>query len=216
LIPHAVPAGVSYGQFRDKVMQESAHMAPRSPEVALAQYRPQVRRHILAMVRDPAEAEDLTQDTYARAVERIDQLRDPQAALAWLYRIATRVTLDRLRRQRPATVPLDDTSTMAADGARVSACNRPASLIETALERSEMSECVQRYLVTLSDDYRVALFLHDMHGLSNPEVARLLGCSVATAKIRVHRARQRLRAALDAACTFEVDERGVLVCQPDP
>src|SRR5512132_2529138 len=196
-------------------MPGSTHMAATGPEVALAQYRPQVRRHILAMVRDPAEADDLTQDTYARAVERIDQLRDPQAALAWLYRIATNVALDRLRRQRPATVPLDDSSTMAADGAGVSACNRPASLIETALERSEMSECVQRYLMTLPDDYRVALFLHDMHGLSNPEVARLLGCSLATAKIRVHRARQRLRQALDAACSFAIDERGVLVCQPE-
>jgi RNA polymerase sigma-70 factor, ECF subfamily len=197
-------------------MPGSPHLAPTSPEAALAQYRPQVRRHVLAMVRDPAEAEDLTQDTYARAIERIDQLRDPLAALAWLYRIATNVALDRLRRQRPATVPLDAGNTMAAAGARGTASDRPASLIETALERSEMSECVQRYLVTLSDDYRVALFLHDIHGLSNPEVARLVGCSVATAKIRVHRARQRLRQALDAACTFEIDERGVLVCQPDP
>ena len=197
-------------------MPESAHMAPTSPEAALARWRPQVRRHVLAMVRDPTEAEDLTQDTYARAVERIDQLRDPQAALAWLYRIATNVALDRLRRQRPATVPLDDSSIMAAAGARGTASDGRTSLIETALERSEMSECVQRYLVTLSDDYRVALFLHDMHGLSNPEVARLVGCSVATAKIRVHRARQRLREALDAACSFEIDERGVLVCQPDP
>jgi RNA polymerase sigma-70 factor, ECF subfamily len=214
LIPHAAPAGVSYGPVQGQSHARVRAHGANEPEVALARYRPQVRRHILAMVRDPAEAEDLTQDTYARAVERIE--RDPHAALAWLYRIAINVALDRLRCQRPATVPLDDSSTMAADGARVSACNRPASLIETALERSEMSECVQRYLVTLSDDYRVALFLHDMHGLSNPEVARLLGCSLATAKIRVHRARQRLRQALDAACTFEIDERGVLVCKPDP
>jgi RNA polymerase sigma-70 factor (ECF subfamily) len=197
-------------------MPASAHLAPTSPEAGLARYRPQVRRHILAMVRNPAEAEDLTQDTYTRAIERIDQLRDPHAALAWLYRIATNVVLDRLRRQRPATVPLDDSNNMTADRGRAAAYNRPPSLIETALERSEMSECVQRYLVALPDDYRVALFLHDIHGLSNPEVARLLGCSLATAKIRVHRARQRLRQALDAACTFEIDERGVLVCQPDP
>jgi RNA polymerase sigma-70 factor (ECF subfamily) len=198
------------------LMPESADMSARRREAALARYRPQVRRHILAMVRDPAEAEDLTQDTYTRAIERIDQLRDPQAALAWLYRISTNVVLDRLRRQRPPTVPLDDTNSTAADRGRAAAGSRPASLIETAIERSEMSECVQRYLVTLSDDYRVALFLHDIHGLSNPEVARLVGCSVATAKIRVHRARNRLRETLDAACTFEIDERGALVCQPDP
>ncbi|MGZ4387779.1 MAG: RNA polymerase sigma factor, partial [Gaiellaceae bacterium] len=101
-------------------------------EARLAPLRPQVQGHILAMVRDQAEAEELTQDTFARAVERVEQLRDPQAALAWLYRIATTVTLDHLRRRRPATVPLDEDE----HG------ERTPSLLETTLERSEMSECV--------------------------------------------------------------------------
>jgi RNA polymerase sigma-70 factor (ECF subfamily) len=178
-------------------------------ETRLAPFRPQVRRHILAMVRDQAQAEDLTQDTYARALERRAQLRDPQAALAWLYRIATTVTLDRLRQRRRSTVPLDDDVAAAAAERQ-----RPPSLLESALERSEMSECVQRYLAALPDDYRIAVLLHDSHGLSNPEIAGLLGCSLPTAKIRVHRARARLREALSAACSFEIDGRGVLVCDP--
>ena len=66
------------------------------------------------------------------------------------------------------------------------------------------------------DDYRIAILLHDAHGLSNPEIADLLGCSLATAKIRVHRARGRLRETLATACSFEIDERGVLVCDPQP
>jgi DNA-directed RNA polymerase specialized sigma24 family protein len=57
----------------------------------LVPFRPQVHRHILAMVRDPAEAEEPTQDTYARALARSAQLRDPQAALAWLCFIASSV-----------------------------------------------------------------------------------------------------------------------------
>lgn len=173
-------------------------------EARLAPLRPQVQRHILAMVRDRAEAEELTQDTFARAVERIEQLRDPQAALAWLYRIATTVTLDHLRRRRPATVPLDEDE----HG------ERAPSLLETTLERSEMAECVDGYLAALPDDYRVAVLLRDVHGLGNAELAELVGCSVATAKIRVHRARTRLREALDAGCSFEIDDRGVLVCDP--
>ena len=76
-------------------------------EARLVPFRVQVQRHLLAMVRDKSLAEELTQDTYARAFERIGQLRDPQAALAWLYRIATTVALDRLRQPRPSTVPLD-------------------------------------------------------------------------------------------------------------
>ena len=185
-------------------------------EAQLVPFRAQVQRHLLAMVRDKPLAEELTQDTYARALERIDQLRDPQAALAWLYRIATTVALDRLRQRRPSTVPLDTVAPTGGEVERAAARARPPSLLEKALESSEMSACVQGYLAALPDDYRIAILLHDAHGLSNPEIAELLGCSLATAKIRVHRARTRLRETLSTACTFEIDERGVLVCDPNP
>lgn len=199
----------------------SAHLIPPADvasaglEGRLVPFRPQVQRHILAMVRDQAEAEELTQDAYARALERIGQLRDPQAALAWLYRIATTVALDRLRRRRPPTVALDEVMLSRETTAGAAEGERQPSLLE-ALEQSEMSECVHGYLAQLPDDYRIAILLHDVHGLSNPEIAELLGCSLATAKIRVHRARARLRETLDAACSFEIDERGVLVCDPVP
>ena len=196
-------------------MIDAAQTAPTSLEARLAAYRPQVRRHILAMVRDAALADELTQDTYARALERIDQLRDPQAGLAWLYSIATTLTLDRLRKRRPATIPFDSEN-LSPEIVLAAARQGPPSLIETALERSDMSDCVQRYLETLPDDYRVAILLHDVYGLGNPEISRLLGCTLATAKIRLHRARNRLREALAAACAFEVDQRGVLVCNPQP
>jgi RNA polymerase sigma-70 factor (ECF subfamily) len=179
-------------------------------EGQLVSFRPQVRRHVLAMVKDQAEADELTQDTYARALARVDQLRDPQAALAWLYRIATTVSLDRLRQRRPLTVELDD----AAEG--VEDRERTPSLLESAIEQSEMSACVQSYLAALPDDYRIAILLHDGDGVENAELAELVGCSLATAKIRVHRARRRLREALAAACSFEIDDRGVLVCEPQP
>ena len=185
-------------------------------EARLMPFRAQVQRHIFAMVRDQAEAEELTQDTYTRALERIDQLRDPQAALAWLFRIATTVTLDRLRQRRPQTVPLDTVAPASPEAEQAAERVQPPPLLESALESSEMTACVQGYLAALPDDYRVAILLHDAHGLSNPEIAELLGCSLATAKIRVHRARARLRETLSSACTFEIDERGVLVCDPQP
>lgn len=194
-------------------MSDATQVAPAELEARLAEYRPQIRRHILAMMRDAEKAEELTQETYARALARIESLRDPQAALAWLYRIATNVSLDRLRRRRESTVPVD-TAVAAGKADETAARENPTSLIGAALERSEMSECVQGYLVTLPDDHRVAIFLHDVYGLTNPEIARLLGCSLATAKIRVHRARRKLRDTLASACTFELDERGVLVCEP--
>jgi RNA polymerase sigma-70 factor (ECF subfamily) len=196
-------------------MVGASSAAPVALQARLVPFHRQVQRHLLAMVRDAALAEELTQEAYTRALERLDQLRDPQAALAWLYRIATTVALNRLRQRRPATIPLDrdglsDEVSQAAEG------ERPPSLVEGSLERSEMSECVDGYLAALPDDYRIAILLHDAHGLSNAEIAELVDCSLATAKIRVHRARERLRETLSAACTFEIDERGVLVCDPRP
>jgi RNA polymerase sigma-70 factor, ECF subfamily len=182
-------------------------------EAQLVSFRPQVRRHVLAMVKDPAEADELTQDTYARAIERIDQLCNPQAALAWLYRIATTVSLDRLRQRRLSTVNFEE-----AGGAAEEAVARESEpfVPESVLDRVEVAECLQRYLAALPDDHRVAILLHDVHGLPNAEIAELVGCSLAAAKIRVHRARSRLRETLEVAFKFEIDERGVLVGIPQP
>lgn len=197
-------------------MARAANVASPTREARLLPFHAQIQRHILAMVRNQAEAEELTQDTYARALERIGQLRDPQAALAWLYRIATNVALDRLRQRRPSTIPLDTVTPTGEETEQAADRERTPTLLEGALESTEMSECVQSYLAALPDDYRIAILLHDAHGLSNPEIAELLSCSLATAKIRVHRARARLRETLDAACSFEIDGRGVLVCSPQP
>lgn len=195
-------------------MGSAVDARPVALQARLVPFQRQVQRHLLAMVKDAALAEELAQDTYARALARIDQLRDPQAALAWLYRIATTVALDRLRQRPRAAIPLDENN-LAAQAEQTADASPPA-LVEGSLERSEMSDCVDGYLASLPDDYRIAILLHDAHGLTNAEIAQLVGCSLATAKIRVHRARERLRQTLSTACNFEIDDRGVLVCEPRP
>ncbi len=169
---------------------------------------PRIFRYIMSMVRDTAEAEDLTQETFLRAYQRRDSLRDEGAQTAWLYRIATHVCLDRLRqyaRRSPkeSDADLDDIDVPEAD----------SPSLQQTLERDEMSDCVQRYLNRLSDSYRAVILLHDMHDLTAQEIAQLLGESLATVKIRLHRARQKLSLALGAGCDFSHDERDVLVCE---
>jgi RNA polymerase sigma-70 factor (ECF subfamily) len=84
------------------------------------------------------------------------------------------------------------------------------------MEQDEMTACVQRYLMDLPDTYRAVMLLHDIEGLTNPEFAKILGISLATTKIRLHRAREKLRRALQEACFFSIDECGVVVCEPKP
>jgi RNA polymerase sigma-70 factor (ECF subfamily) len=165
-------------------------------------------RYIMSMVHDTAEAEDLTQDTFLRAYRRRDTLRDEGAQTAWLYRIATHVSLDRLRQyaRRAPKESYDDID-------QVDIPEPDAPSLQRTIERDEMSGCVQSYLNSLPDSYRAVILLHDMHELTASEIANLLGESLANVKIRLHRARIKLRAALEAGCEFSYDEVSTLTCE---
>ncbi len=165
-------------------------------------------RYILSMVQDTAEAEDLTQETFLRAYRGRDSLREEGAQITWLYRIATHVCLDRLRQYARRNPRESD-----ADIDQVDVPEPDTPSLQKTLEQDEMSGCVQGYLTRLPDNYRSAIMLHDMHDLDAPEIAQLLGESVANVKIRLHRARQKLRSALQAGCSFSYDEQDVLTCE---
>jgi len=167
-------------------------------------------RYLASMIHDPDEAEDLTQETFLRAFQQRDSLRNREAVIGWLYRIATNVCLDRLR-QRARRAPLETETDL--DDIPIES-DTPS--LEQTVEQNEMSTCVQQFLTDLPDDYRAVILLQDMHGLTGPEIAEILGVSLATAKIRLHRGRKRLRAVLEAGCTFSHTECDVLVCEPKP
>jgi RNA polymerase sigma-70 factor (ECF subfamily) len=165
-------------------------------------------RYIMSMVRDTAEAEDLTQETFLRAYRARNSLQDEGAQTAWLYRIATNVCLDRFR-QSARRAPMESETDL--DQVEVAEPDTPS--LQQVIERDEMSACVQRYLNRLSDSYRAVILLHDMHELTSPEIAQLLGESLSAVKIRLHRARRKLGIALEAGCAFSYDERSVLTCE---
>lgn len=165
-------------------------------------------RYIMSMVRDTDEAQDLTQETFLRAYQRRDSLREAGAQTAWLYRIATHVSLDRLRQYARRSPMESDTD---LDQVEVPEPDTPS--LQQAIEQDEMSACVQRYLNRLSDSYRAVILLYDMHDLTAPEIAQLLGESLANVKIRLHRARLKLKNALASGCEFSYDERDVLTCE---
>ena len=163
---------------------------------------------MLTLLHDPAEADDLTQEALVRAYRSFGSLRDTGALTSWLYRIATHAALDRLR-QNARRAPLQ--SEVDLDTTDVAEAEAPSLL--RLVEQGERSACVQRYLDGLSDPYRAVILLHDLHGLAGPEIAATLKVSLPTVKIRLHRARAKLRAALGAGCQFSHDEQGVLVCE---
>lgn len=189
-------------------MNQALPVVERAPETAFSAHYAQILRYVRSVVGDATEAEDLTQETFLRAYRARNSLRDPDAVLPWLYSVATHVCLDRLRqraRLAPSESDLDPETVAPPD---------PAPSAGKLTEQADMSNCVEAYVSELSDSYRAVLLLHDVRGLTAREIGELLGDSTGNVKIRIHRARKQLQAALESGCHFSHDERGTLVCDP--
>jgi RNA polymerase sigma-70 factor, ECF subfamily len=207
------------GSRQESPMALSSKAAPPLTSAAVfQQYQDRIYRYILRLVRDEGEAEDLTQETFLRAHRQLDALQDAAALTVWLYRIATHVCYDRFRQAsyRHPAKSLDVTAEESPDSGDGQYADTRGPRLDQVIEQGEMSACVQGFLEELSDDYRMVVLLHDLHEMTNPEIVQMLGCSLETVKIRLHRARRKLKAALAARCELSHDERGVLVCDRKP
>jgi RNA polymerase sigma-70 factor, ECF subfamily len=171
-------------------------------------YYERIFRYAASMVGDSTEAEDLTQETFLRAFRERETVRSTDAIVAWLYQIATHVCLDRLR-QRARRAPRQSET----DPAELDLPDLNVPSLQQTIEQEEMSACVQEYVANLPDSYRAVILLHDLHELTAPEIAETLDLSLATVKIRLHRARLRLQSILQSGCKFSYDDRNVLVCE---
>ena len=184
-------------------------------EDVFGRYHERIYRYVLRLVHQPDEAEDLTQETFLRMHRELSSLREESALTSWLYRIATHICYDRFRQAsyRRESQSLDDTEGGQDNDLEERLEDVGEPKLDQVIDRQEMSACVQGYIGRLSDDHRIAILLHDLHGMTCPEIAERLGCSLEIVKIRLHRARQKLKVVLSAVCDFSVDQQGILVCE---
>lgn len=141
-----------------------------------------------------ADAEDLVQDTYARALQATAQFTPGTNLKAWLFRILRNTFISRYRRQRhDPTIGGLDTVDPTAQGPA------PEQWLRDDLELDRLRKIVaaeiERALMTLSEEARTVILL-DLEGLTETEVAHVLGCAVGTVKSRLARARATLRLCL--------------------
>ena len=169
------------------------------------QYYLRVRKFILASVKDESVADDLTQETFIRIQGNLGALRDRSKISSWVFRIAYHLCQDHFRGLKNSS-----THEEIHDGL-VTLQETP---IQKKLEQEEMSRCVQDQLNLLSESMRSVLIFSDVMEFTHQEIAEILGLSVENVKVRLHRARKKLKTILEERCTFEVDERNVLVCEP--
>ena len=132
-------------------------------------------------------------------------MRDHAKIPSWIFRIAYHLCQDHFRTSKKASSHED-----IHDGV----VNFQEIPVQKKLEQGEMSQCVQDQLNLLPDSQRSIIIFADVMDFSHQEIADILGLAVENVKVRLHRARKKLKAILEEKCTFEVDERSVLVCEP--
>ncbi|MBU0608882.1 MAG: sigma-70 family RNA polymerase sigma factor [Armatimonadetes bacterium] len=166
-------------------LARAAQQAPAALEALLARARPLVHALILDRVRRPEAAEDLTQEALADLVRGLPGLRDPGAVLAWLRQIALNRCRMYWRRQAlEYALPSADHGGLRAEDAY------------TVTARREMWRQLRRALEELPEPSRLALLMHVLEDCPYREIAAALGESEVGVRVRVHRARQRLRQLL--------------------
>ena len=171
-----------------------------------ADFQPRILRYMGRMVGE-REAEDLTQEIFVKVNRALAGFRGESSLSTWLYRIATNAALDRRRspsfRRSTLLRLVDDVSEAGAEaepGGGEARAGERAPSAEEQLIRKEMNECIRDFVEKLPDNYRTTLVLSELEGLKDGEIAEILGVSLETVKIRLHRARAKLKRELMLHC----------------
>jgi RNA polymerase sigma-70 factor (ECF subfamily) len=153
----------------------------------------------LRMTGNPAEAEDLTQDSFLIVFRKIDSFRGNSSFSTWLHRIAINVALMCRRRKTSLETSLDENSEPGND--RLDALANLAGddlFLAGLIDRLRL----ERALEQLLPFQRLVVVLHDVQGYKHNEIAKMLDCTIGNSKSRLHRARVRLRYLLKERLRF--------------
>ena len=152
----------------------------------------QIHTYAYHLLGNPEDADDITQEVFIRAHARLGQLREQTSMRSWLYRIATNLCMDHLRRRSRVKRIFGIESPLGAGAAgdddappREIAQPLAAAEIDSVAERDHISLALKR----MPDKYAVCLLLHSLQGLSYREIAEIVGISPGAAAVRLSRAR---------------------------
>jgi RNA polymerase sigma-70 factor (ECF subfamily) len=165
-----------------------------------------LRGFIFSQVRDEAITDDILQEVFIKIIDNIGKLKDKTKLRAWLYQITRNAIIDHYRHHKTeVSIPkiLED----VADEPEVE-----------AQFSEELDPCIRALIERLPDKYKAAIELTEFEGLTQKEMGDRLGLSLAGAKSRAQRAREKLRQLLFECCSFEIDRRGNIIehqCQSE-
>ncbi len=176
------------------------------------EYHPVILQY-LARIAGPNEAEDIAQDVFEKVNKSLGRFHGKSKLSTWIYRIATNTAIDRSRsviyKHAKEHIAIEDNACIELkDAPEDSVANSTDQLVI----QKEMTECINEYIDKLPTAYKTAIVLSELEGMSNKEVAEILDISLENAKIRLHRARTKLREILNEACDFYYTEQNTFAC----
>jgi RNA polymerase sigma-70 factor (ECF subfamily) len=160
------------------------------------EYHAKLRAFVRSKVSDDATSDDILQNVFLKMHSGLASLKDETKLKSWLYQIARNAIIDYFRSQNPTVDIPEWFSQPEIDSG------------EKTIQ--ELSECLQPMIQQLPDNYREAVILSELKGLTQKEVAQVQGTSLSGAKSRVQRGRALLKNMLEECCRLEFDHSGRL------